>query len=334
MVSEDENGEPETVFCINCGEEIAADTDFCPECGSGQDPEDLAGDDEPVDHNGFTSWAIGFEPGNTMRNVLVGIAYFVFYYVGIPLLVYAYLDENPGAKKYFAWVGGGLLILVGLAMFSQANARGIAAGILALGLGLFFLPTVRQRSGIGDVPGITDGNSTRRNLLTGVGYGLGSVIAVGVLAPETEDSEASNDGTDSSGSGGDGSGDETSTDEPASSGDEETATAEPTPTPTAEQEEFPNAWAYDENSGLAFYDVEGTGDEYSINITGEVVNESGGDYDYVQLSFGLYNASDTKVGDALANTNGLADGQRWRFEAVGTSSETVDTFSLDDITAY
>ena len=101
-------------YCMNCGSEISGDTNFCPECGSSQEPEKIETQESTVDgqdvekvkDDGFTSWAIGFQPGKTGRNILVGLAYFLFYFVGIPLLVYAYLRENPGKAKYFAWVGG------------------------------------------------------------------------------------------------------------------------------------------------------------------------------------------------------------------------------------
>lgn len=99
-------------------------------------------------------------------------------------------------------------------------------------------------------------------------------------------------------------------------------------------EAYPNAWAYNENLGLVLYDVDAEADRYSLTITGEVVNVDGPDYDYVQLSFGLFNDSSQKVGTALANISNLAAGQTWRFEALGSPSERAATFRLEEITAF
>jgi hypothetical protein len=125
-VSEDQtesNTKSNVAFCVNCGEEISAGTQFCPECGSNQDPSEFVeeGAPETTEHDGFTSWAIGFEPGETGRNILVGLAYFFFYPIGIPLLLYAYLRENPEDSKYVAYAGGVLLLVMSLGAFAQGG---------------------------------------------------------------------------------------------------------------------------------------------------------------------------------------------------------------------
>ncbi|MDL0140450.1 FxLYD domain-containing protein, partial [Halobacterium salinarum] len=72
----------------------------------------------------------------------------------------------------------------------------------------------------------------------------------------------------------------------------------------------------------------------SLYIRGTAENFSDTDYEYVQLSFGVYDETDAKIADALANTSGLTSGQRWRFEALAASAENVSSYALTDITAY
>lgn len=211
MPPDDTDSEPETAFCINCGEEISADAELCPECGSGQVPENLGTTEtsDNIKQSGFTSWAIGFKPGQTGRNILVGIVYLLFLSFGIPLLIYGYVCENPEKSKYVAWITGALFILVALGAFVAGSTRGIIAGGLSLVIGLLFLPVVREKLSIESPPGITEGNTSRRNLLTGVAYGLGSMVVVGAALPATETDTTDADGATSSGDGGSGSTDGT-----------------------------------------------------------------------------------------------------------------------------
>lgn len=204
MAPNDANSDAGTAFCINCGEEISSDTDFCPECGSSQNPESLetVEESDTAKNRGFTSWAIGFKPGKTGRNVLVGIAYLLFLGIGIPLLIYAYLVENPEKTKYVSVLAGVLFILVGLGTLADGSIRGIVAGVIAIIIGVLFIPQVREKLSIGSPPGISEGNTARRNLLTSIGYGIGGVIIIGAIAPETESSSLDTDGGSNSGGGG------------------------------------------------------------------------------------------------------------------------------------
>lgn len=148
------------------------------------------------------------------------------------------------------------------------------------------------------IPGIARENTTRRNALTGIGYSISGLFLVGLIG---------NSDTEDSGS----SGGNSST-----------------------EENYPNAWAYDEGTEIVLDNVEGQVGNFSSTITGEATNDSSQDYNYVQLGFGLYDGSGAKVGDALANTSGLSAGQTWRFEAMGTETESVASFDLEDVTAY
>lgn len=162
-------------------------------------------------------------------------------------------------------------------------------------------------------PGIDKENTSRRNVLVGAGYTILGLGVLGAIAEPEESTESSDPGSDNNGNPGDSNG---------GSG------AGP------KDEQYPNAWAYDKNTGIVLRDVEGAVKQFSVEITGEATNESDQDYRYVQLEFGLYDSTDAKVGDALANTSGLSAGQRWRFEAMGTASENTETFSLENVTAY
>ena len=179
-----ENG---TSYCMNCGEEIAASTEFCPECGVSQDPEQIGETegDTPTDA-GFTSWALGFKPGSTGRNILVGTAYAMFAAVGIPFLVYAYLKENPEKSTYIAWVAGIDLIFLALLAISQGTIWGYISGGVSLLAGVFFLPIVRQRLGVSRVPGIDVENSARRSVVVGTIYTVGGLGLIASAFPETE----------------------------------------------------------------------------------------------------------------------------------------------------
>lgn len=270
----------QTVYCTECGEGIAPDTNFCPECGSEQGVESENGGDSAGGRN-FADGEDSTDGGG---------------YVG-------------RLGRYAAWAGGGILILAGLGMFTEGTPRSIGAGVVSLAIGLFFLPVVRDKAGIGTLPGIDSQNTSRRNVLTGVAYGLGGLFTVGAIAPETESDPSDDGGTTGSATGGSG-------------GDEGT------------EEQYPNAWYVDDDTDIVLRNVEGSVGQFSVEITGEAINESGRNYDYVQLEFGLYDATDAKVGDALANTSGLSAGQRWRFEAMGTNAESTESFRIEGVTAY
>lgn len=144
-------------------------------------------------------------------------------------------------------------------------------------------------------PGFAEGNTTRRNVITGGVYTVIGLTAIGTLTDSPEDNSANSGG-----------------------------------------ESYPNAFSYDESTEIVFEDgINAETDSIgSLYIRGTARNESGQDYSYVQVTWAVVDSSGAKIADALANTSGLAAGQRWRYEAVAASAPEADSFDLDSVTAY
>jgi hypothetical protein len=170
--------------------------------------------------------------------------------------------------------------------------------------------TGTDSDGFYSLPGIDRNNTSRRNVLVGSGYAFGGLVLLGALFGDSD--SASNDTTGEAG-GSNRNVNQGSTDL---------------------ESEYPNAWAIDPDTEIVLQSVEGSVGQFSIEITGEAINASDKDYSYVQLQFGLYDSTDAKVGDALANTSGLSAGRRWRFEAIGTESGGTESFRLESVSAY
>ncbi|WP_424016701.1 FxLYD domain-containing protein [Halorientalis pallida] len=105
---------------------------------------------------------------------------------------------------------------------------------------------------------------------------------------------------------------------------------------TPEQAQPPGTrWYEDETEIGVLEGVEAELDRIgNLYIRGIAKNFGDTDYEYVQLSFDVYNENETKIGDGLANTSGLASGQRWQFEALAPGAEDTASYALTDITAY
>lgn len=103
------------------------------------------------------------------------------------------------------------------------------------------------------------------------------------------------------------------------------------------EEKYPNYAFIDGQTYLVILKpIDATADSYSLTISGTAVNGSESNYEYVQITFGLYagpNGTGAKVGTAVANISGLESGQKWRFEAIG-SAEDASSFDIQDTTAY
>lgn len=76
-------------------------------------------------------------------------------------------------------------------------------------------------------------------------------------------------------------------------------------------------------------------DGYTAKVTGTFTNNSGTEMSYVQVSYTLFDESGAQVGTALANTNNLADGGTWKFEALATATpDKIASFKLGDVTGF
>ena len=68
-------------------------------------------------------------------------------------------------------------------------------------------------------------------------------------------------------------------------------------------------------------------------ITGVVKNNTNKTYDYLQISFTLYDANDNVVDTAFTNINNVKPGQTWKFEAMYFEESAV-RWELDEITGW
>jgi hypothetical protein len=73
--------------------------------------------------------------------------------------------------------------------------------------------------------------------------------------------------------------------------------------------------------------------EFSSVITGVVKNNTNKTYDYLQISFTLYDANDNVVDTAFTNINNVKPGQTWKFEAMYFEESAV-RWELDEITGW
>lgn len=78
-----------------------------------------------------------------------------------------------------------------------------------------------------------------------------------------------------------------------------------------------------------------SGDSYSATISGTFTNTSGKELSYVGVTYNLYDSGGNQIGNAYANTNNLADGGSWKFDAYCTESlSDIASFKLADVTAF
>lgn len=73
--------------------------------------------------------------------------------------------------------------------------------------------------------------------------------------------------------------------------------------------------------------------DFSNNITGVVQNNSGKDYDYLQITFTIYDEQGNVIDSAFANVNNVKAGGTWRFEAM-FFEEGAASWELDEITGW
>lgn len=90
-----------------------------------------------------------------------------------------------------------------------------------------------------------------------------------------------------------------------------------------------------DDSAYAITDVQMTGDDYSVTISGTFTNNSDAEVSYVQVSYRLLDAEGAQIGTAYANTNNLSAGGTWKFEAMGFEPlSSVASYELADVTGF
>ena len=73
--------------------------------------------------------------------------------------------------------------------------------------------------------------------------------------------------------------------------------------------------------------------EFSSYLVGVVKNNTNKDYDYIQITFTLYDVDGNVVGTALANAKNLKAGGTWKFEAM-FFEDTASYWELDEIKGW
>ena len=90
-----------------------------------------------------------------------------------------------------------------------------------------------------------------------------------------------------------------------------------------------------DQQAYAISDVQMTGDDYSVTISGTFTNNSDTEVSYVQVSYRLLDAEGAQIGTAYANTNNLPAGGTWKFEAMGFEPlSSVASYELADVTGF
>lgn len=73
-----------------------------------------------------------------------------------------------------------------------------------------------------------------------------------------------------------------------------------------------------------------------IHVAGDVRNNSGKQYSYVQVDFNLYDGQGNHIGTALANTNNLEPNSTWKFMAqpLMTGTANVTSAKLKGVSGF
>ena len=73
--------------------------------------------------------------------------------------------------------------------------------------------------------------------------------------------------------------------------------------------------------------------DFSNNIVGVVRNNTDKTYDYLQISFTIYDEHGNVIDSAFANVNNVKPGSTWRFEAMFFNNNAA-SWELDEITGW
>ena len=81
-----------------------------------------------------------------------------------------------------------------------------------------------------------------------------------------------------------------------------------------------------------------THDAYSLYFEGYIKNNTDKEYNYVSITFNLYDKNDALLGTAIDNVNNLKGGKQWKFKAMAflTSDQLADVASWEvaDVTGW
>lgn len=162
----------------------------------------------------------------------------------------------------------------------------------------------------------------RRKVLEGIGVAMTLGLA-GCTGSGSSDSTAEGStGSDSSSSG-------SSSNSGSSDGSDSSGSSN-------EQSSISDKYEYFE-SGVGLTDIGVTEGEYgNLSLTGTATNTTDTELSYVQISVAFLDETEAQIGTSMANTNNLAPGQRWKWEAMlmDMNTSAVDSASITGIDAF
>lgn len=74
--------------------------------------------------------------------------------------------------------------------------------------------------------------------------------------------------------------------------------------------------------------------EFSIEITGTVINRRPRRLAYAEINFNIYDASGAQIGSAMANINGLEPDGRWNFRAVSFAQRGAARWTFSSLSGF
>lgn len=72
----------------------------------------------------------------------------------------------------------------------------------------------------------------------------------------------------------------------------------------------------------------------SCYIEGTIQNNTDKTYNYVQVTFNLYDANGNQLGTAIDNINNLEPNGTWKYKAIGLTTEKVTSYKFVEITGW
>lgn len=89
-----------------------------------------------------------------------------------------------------------------------------------------------------------------------------------------------------------------------------------------------------DNGGLVIEEHELVEDDFTTQIEGVLLNDTGDEQSYVEVRSTIYDEDDVRIDEFFANTTDLSAGERWRFEVLVTvDAEEIDRYELEASTS-